>query len=118
MKAGAMAFRWVAVAVAVTVLKLAAGQTTCEMALVGSGVAPTSNTLASSAIRSATVTCTGAAVEFLGVSAMSRFGAAFGGAPPPAPFFLRCRSPKTPFLKGQYQPPSCHSLDALLPLDY
>mmetsp|Transcript_18116 Transcript_18116/g.54546 ORF Transcript_18116/g.54546 Transcript_18116/m.54546 type:complete len:1319 (+) Transcript_18116:310-4266(+) len=75
-----MALRWVAVAVAVTLLKLAAGQTTCEMALVGSGVAPTSNTLASSAIRSATVTCTGAAVEFVGVSAMSRFGAAFGGS--------------------------------------
>lgn len=63
-----------------TLIQYGSGQSTCEMAFLGTGVAPTSDTLTSSAIKSATVTCTGAPVDFNGVAAMSAFGAAFKGA--------------------------------------
>lgn len=65
---------------AVLHLQGAVGQSTCRLRVVGTGTQPTTAQATASAIRSASVQCTGAAVEITGSVALTGVGT-FTGTP-------------------------------------
>ncbi len=81
----------------------AVGQSTCRIRVVGTGTQPTTAQATASAIRSASVQCTGAAVQFTGPVALRGVGT-FTGKPSSSRLWMLGRSAK---LRRGSKPGAC-----------